>query len=80
MKLKIYELNENDAIYIKMVQSRTSGNIDIDIVACDSRGRQIDGGFLVSITSNGRLKRYPYVNKSLGFDLDEKGHIKLEED
>ncbi len=37
-----------------------------------------DGGPLIALTTEGRIRRIPNVPSHYGFDLDDKGRIKLE--
>lgn len=52
---------------------------DIAVVAVDENGNDIIGGWLVYITRDGKIGRYPDVDESLGFQLDEEGRIVEEE-
>ncbi|NOQ37375.1 hypothetical protein GQ472_00675 [archaeon] len=46
----------------------------------DENGNPIDHGNLISLTKDGKLRRNNNVNTTLGFELDDKGRIKAEDE
>lgn len=80
MKLEIYD--EKKVEEEKKVRLRLVKNWDghICLRAVDEDGDMIDRCALVYFSKEGHVGRYLGVNPDLGFDLDEKGRIKLDDE
>lgn len=50
---------------------------EVDLVVVDDGGAAVDGGYLLSITSDGTIAMYCDVSSDLGFSLDKQGHVKV---
>ena len=50
---------------------------DVTVIACDKQGKWITAGFLVRFNASGNILVEPSVNNELGFQLDERGRIKI---
>lgn len=49
----------------------------VALVALDKRGDVYDGGYLLTLTTDGAFCRQPVVNADLGFRLDRAGSVAL---
>lgn len=47
------------------------------LVACNSAGEVMSGGYLLILETDGQIVLCENVNRHLGFDLDSKGRIRL---
>lgn len=76
MAFKIYEKDKqpDKDVYLKLV---FDGD-DLDLVACDEYGETYTAGYLLEITSDGKLCLYSDVDEALGFCLDKNGRIQVE--
>jgi len=79
MKLEIYnevKLTEERLIRLKLVQY-SNGNIVVQAV--DKNGKRLNQGDLITFQNNGKIYRSICVNNDLGFQLNNKGCIKVED-
>lgn len=75
MKLKVWnEANivKKPTVYLQLVEDGDG----IILQAVDKYGENLS--YLLHLCE-GYIRRAPYVDKSLGFHLDERGHIKLDD-
>ena len=65
-----------ERLYFKL-ENWDENNVMIKIV--DGTGNEIEAPYICRINKKtGRIYIYEYVNRELGFDLDEKGKVKVE--
>ena len=50
---------------------------DVTVIACDKQGKWITAGFLVRFSTSGDISIEPSVNNELGFQLDDRGRIRI---
>ena len=63
-------------LYFKL-ENYGMNNIIIKVV--DEKGYEIHAPYICGISkTTGKIKREMYVNKTIGFDLDEYGRVKVE--
>ena len=70
-----YEDDEESGFTFDLVQG-TSDNIVI--IVRDENGKKVVNGNILSLTSDGKLKRYKNVNRAFGFRLNSVGQVALE--
>lgn len=80
MKLEIYEEKkveeEKKKVRLRLIRD-DYGNVIL--TAVNKNGKRFEDGNLIYFDSKGRLKRNCGVNPVLGFELDDKDRIKIEE-
>lgn len=80
----LYELfssyaEAEDVVFLSLKYAyKESGDVaGIDTVVVDNKGHVRDRGYLWRISIDGRLWRYKDVNPDFGFDLDDKGRVRI---
>ena len=74
MKLNMYEeTQKTEEVYIRLKTDITG----VVIHAVDSDGNKFDNGNLITIRRNGTLKLHLAINKTLGFQIDDNGKLKV---
>lgn len=79
MKLEIFEEQEEDKDDVVRLRLRRDTTGVIEVVAVDRYRNTVDNGSILWFDENGRLYLNHSISKELGFDLDEKGRIKIGE-
>ena len=51
---------------------------NIVIIVRDQNGKKVKDGNILSLTSDGKVKRYKKINSKLGFKLNSAGQVALE--
>ena len=77
MKLEIYESEKQKEIKPVRLKLKQLSK-DVCVVAVDEFGNEIKCGRLLLFTPTGKIYLCGLVNPSLGFELDAKSHIKVE--
>ena len=70
-----FEEDENKHFVFDLVYGK---NDNIVVIARDENGKKVENGSILSLTSDGKLKRYKNVNKALGFAVNAMKQIALE--
>lgn len=78
MKLEIFEKSTSPPPEepVRLALESTFGCVYL--VAVDRSGSRLSDGYILRITSNGTIMRHLAVNKSLGFQLDGVGRVKVD--
>ena len=73
MKLRVYSKKEK-SISLKL-RHDILGGVSLDVV--DSGGARVLSGSLLDVKDDGTIFVYASVAAELGFQLDERGHLKV---
>ncbi len=77
MELKIYESDKKKDKVVRLALKESFGTVTLHCV--DSNGKHIDNGNLLEITTDGKVSMMRGVEKDLGFPLNSRGSLKVEE-
>ena len=80
MKYEIYTEHapkEKSPVRLRLVRD-VHFRDEVTIFAVDEDGNRLSQGSLLSFLPGGRIMRHTGVNPALGFNLDDRGCIKLE--
>lgn len=71
--IKIYTPHDSQVVLLKLAREGST----VNLVACDSTGKQITEGILLTITDTGHFISQKNVNPALGLPLDGNGRVKF---
>lgn len=76
MKVTVFEETEKE----KEVQLKLIKRTDrVDLVAVDAFGESLEGGNILSIHNNGKLRLFSSVNSKIGLELTPGGRIEIDD-
>ena len=82
MKYEIYSesaTKEKPPVRLRLVRD-VHFRDEVTIIAVDGDGNRASQGDIITFTPDGRIQRHARVNPNFGFDLDDRGRIKLEDE
>ena len=79
MRVKIYN-EQKEIIEEELILRLKREGGDVQLVAVDEDGKDIAGGILLAVTSEGTVRLYGSVTEDIGVQLTEGGCIKTEEE
>ena len=74
-KASPYEEDETPCFKFDLIVGK---NNNIVLIARDENGKKVEHGSILSLTRDGKLKRYKDVNSKIGFKLNSAGQVILE--
>ena len=77
-KFRVFEegkKSEEKEVFFRLINR----NNEIALVACNKEGAEHLSGSIIGITSDGCLKRYGWIIKNVGLQLDDYLKIKVRE-
>ena len=75
LRIQGEEKIEEKSVWLKLEQCGD----DIRVKIVDRDGLHIGGGYILTIFADGTIGRSANVSKALGFQLDDKGRVMLDE-
>jgi len=81
MSIKLKAFTEAAPVEAKPIQLKLVDREDgeVSVVAVDEDGERVADGYLITFTSDGKIRLANGVNKTLGFSLDSMGRIEVVE-
>ena len=76
---KVFEKKGLNATYLMLDESKDVDSA-VDLIVVDRDGEEIDDGLILTITGNGTLTLQEGLDESLGFKIDKKKRIRVEDE